>query len=499
MREPGASGACAPVPPIPSDQPGTMTLVRPLSPVTVAAALALGVAACAGDGEERAAPEPPRPVEPPATPPPPPAPRVAVLVFDGDSGRPVKGAVVSVPGQQATTAGAAGAASIPVTPGRPLTLQVSARGYGSRTVRASFRRRLVRKVPIWQPGLQWSMYGANLARTQVHPGIKLRPPFRVVWRRGLGGLLEFPAVVWEGVAYISNLRGYLHALSMKDGRVLWKRRLGTLMASSPGLDPERRLLVTTSMEPGEVTVVSMDTGRVRWRYETGRAEPSPAVRDGVAYLAATNGNVYALDLDRRRPRWIFRGGAKITGSPTLVGNRLFIGDYAGRVFALDTRTGRRIWTGSAGSRVYGTVAVADGRVFAPSVFSGLSALSARTGRLLWRLPVGDYLYSSPAVYRGSVYFGTYEWLVYRVDARSGRVLWTRSTGRGAVSGAVQVVAGRVYAATLRRRTNAWHWRTGRRVFTFPHGEYVPVSGNGARLLLHGTTAIWAVEPKRRKQ
>jgi outer membrane protein assembly factor BamB len=343
------------------------------------------------------------------------------------------------------------------------------------------------------------MYGANLARTQAHAGIKLRPPYRVVWRRGLGGLLEFPAVVWEGVAYMSNLRGYLHALSMKDGRVLWKRRLGTLMASSPGLDPERRVLVTTSMEPGEVAVVSMDTGRVHWRYETGRAEPSPAIRDGVAYLAATNGNVYALDLDRRRPRWIFRGGAKITGSPTLVGNRLFIGDYAGRVFALNARNGRLIWTGSAGSRVYGTVAVADGRVFAPSVFSGLSALSARTGRLLWRVPVGRYLYSSPAVYRGSVYFGTYERLVYRVDARSGRILWTRSTGGGAVSGAVQVVAGRVYAATLRRRTTAWHWRTGRRVFTFPHGEYVPVSGNGARLILHGTTAIWAVEPARRKR
>lgn len=497
MREPGANGAYAPAPPIPSEQPGTMTLVRPLCPLAAAAVFALGVAACAGDGDQRAAPEPPRQVEPPTAPPPPPSPQAAVLVFDGDSGRPIDGAVVSASGQRATTAGAAGAARLEVSRTRPLTLRVSARGYATRTVRASFRRRLVRKVPIWQPALQWPMYGANPARTQAHAGIKLRPPFRVVWRRGLGGLLEFPAVVWEGVAYISNIHGWLYALSMKDGRTLWKTRVGTLMASSPGLDPSRRGLVVTSMAPGDVKVVSMDTGRVRWRYETGRAEPSPLIRDDVAYLAATNGNVYALDLRRRRARWVFRGGAKITGSPALVGNRLFIGDYAGRVFALNARTGRLIWTGSAGSRVYGTVAVAGGRVFAPSVFSGLSALSARTGRLLWRVPVGRYLYSSPAVYRGSVYFGTYERLVYRVAARSGRILWTRFSGGGAVSGAVQVVAGRVYAATLRRRTTAWHWRTGRRVFTFPAGEYVPVSGNGVRLLLHGTRTIWAVEPKRR--
>ena len=30
---------------------------------------------------------------------------------------------------------------------------------------------------------------------------------------------------------------------------------------------------------------------------------------------------------------------------------------------------------------------------------------------------------------------------------------------------------------------------------FPHGEYVPVSGNGRRLLLHGYSRVWAVEPK----
>ena len=31
---------------------------------------------------------------------------------------------------------------------------------------------------------------------------------------------------------------------------------------------------------------------------------------------------------------------------------------------------------------------------------------------------------------------------------------------------------------------------------FPHGEYVPVSGNGRRLLLHGYSRIWAVESRR---
>jgi outer membrane protein assembly factor BamB len=308
--------------------------------------------------------------------------------------------------------------------------------------------------------------------------------------------MEFPSTVWEGVAYVHTIGGKLRAISMKNGRVLWTKREGSLVASSPAIDPKRGLLVSTSMQPGYVTVRSLKTGNVRWRYYTGLTEPSPVIRGGVAYFGATNGNMYALDLDRRKPRWVFHGGVKITSSPALVGNRLYFGDYAGRVTALDARNGRVAWRGSAGSRVYGTVAVAGGRVFAPSVFSGLSALSARNGRLLWRLPVSGYLYSSPAVFRGRVYFGTYGWSVFCVSASSGRVLWRRAV-HGAVSGAVSVVDKVVYASTLRNVTTAFGWRNGRTVWRFADGKYVPVSGSGERLLIHGERRLYAVEEKRR--
>jgi outer membrane protein assembly factor BamB len=466
--------------------------------VLAAAVLVLGASAC-GDSEPGSQQHMPAPRDPVATVAPalPPAPATRVRVVDGDTAKAVASARVVFSREGASSeADRRGVADLGV-PRRRIRVHVAAPGYSARDVRVDFRRRLVHEVDLWRPALQWPLYGANPARTQVHPAIKLRPPFRALWTRSLGGLVEFPAVVWDGVAYVNNIHGWLRAISMRNGHVLWQRRVGTLTASSPGLDPKRGLLVTPSMSPGYVSVVSMETGHVRWRLYTGRAEPSPVIRDGIAYFAAANGNVYALDLDRRRPRWVFHGGVKITSSPALVGKRLYVGDYAGRVFALNARTGRLLWTGSAGSRVYGTVAVAGGRVFAPSVFSGLSALSARTGRLRWRIPVSAYLYSSPAVYRGRVYFGTYAGAVSCASARTGRIIWSRPAG-GAVSGAVQVVAGVVYAASMGSRTTAWDWRTGRTLWTFPHGRYVPVSGNGARLLMHGGGRVWAVVPKKRR-
>ena len=457
----------------------------------ILSALAVLLSACA-PGDDSA--EPQATATTPARAPlpqPPPEPATAVRVRDGDTGEPVRRAKVVAEGRP--MAARHGVAQVGL-PRKRVLVRVSAPGYSAERVHLSFRHRRTRTVQLWKAALQWPIYGGNPARTQVHAGI--RPPFRVVWQRPVYGLMEFPAVVWQGVAYVNNAQGALRAISMKNGHVLWRKDVGSLIASSPAVDPERRVVLTTSMEPGYVEARSLDTGRLRWRFYTGRAEPSPVIRNGVAYFGSTSGNIYTLDLDRHRPRWVFHGGVKITSSPALVGKRLYFGDYAGRVYALDAGDGRVLWRGSAGSRVYGTVAVAGGRVFAPSVFSGLSALSARSGRLLWRVPVGSYLYSSPAAYKGRVYFGAYNGLVYSASASSGRVLWTRPAG-GRVSGAVQVVDGLIYAASLEGRTSAWNWRNGNTVWTFPHGKYVPVSGSGERLLIHGSNELYAVEEKRR--
>jgi outer membrane protein assembly factor BamB len=463
--------------------------------ITTAAVAALATA-CASAGDDQAfgpatwdqpvssqAPTPERPLT-----------RQFFTVVDGDTGEPVAGALVEVGSRRAATDAAGQAVLVAGGPG-PVGVKVVAPGYLSQRERV-LRRLGTARVELYKRALQWPLYGANPARTQAHGAIKLRPPFRVVWQRSFGSLLEFPAVVWEGTGYVTNFRGYLTAFSMDTGRRIWRRKVGSLIASSPAVDEKRHALVTVSMIPGAVSIVDMRTGKIRWRYRIGRSEPSPLVRGRIAYLAGTNGRVYALDLVKRRLRWSRLLGAKITSSPAYYGGRLYLGDYAGRVFALRASNGRVIWRGSAGSRVYGTVAVAGGKIFAPSVFSGLSALSARSGRLLWRIPVGVYLYSSPAAYRGRVYFGTYAGRVYCVAPASGRILWVRNIG-GRVSGAVQVVDGAVYASTF-GRTIAWDWRTGRRLWTFPHGEYVPVSGNGARLLVHGHSRIYAVEPKRRR-
>jgi outer membrane protein assembly factor BamB len=109
---------------------------------------------------------------------------------------------------------------------------------------------------------------------------------------------------------------------------------------------------------------------------------------------------------------------------------------------------------------------------------------------------GAYVYSSAAVWGGRVFFGSYNGRFYCVSARTGRVLWSVSTG-GPISGAAVVVSGIAYAGSLSGRIFGVDVRSGRVLVRFPHGEYVPVSGNGRRLLFHGFSRLYAVEPRRK--
>jgi outer membrane protein assembly factor BamB len=463
----------------------------------VGLAVVLGTAAADHGARPRAVAAPPRPSPPPAPVTEPEAVAdepVALLitVLDGDRRARVPGARVRVAGTSAVT-DRAGLARISVRRLRRLAVTVTKSGFSSRTVLEEFDHGRQVTIRIYRPELQWPIYGVTPTRTQAQSHIRLQPPFRVIWSVSIGALIEFPAVVDDGVAYIGNAHASIRAVSMRSGRAVWRHDTPNgEMASSPAVAGDA--LVYHSMD-GHVFVLDRATGHERWSYEAGSPiESSPIVHDGVDYFGAWNGRVFALDLRTHTLRWSRDLGAKITSSASISGDTLYIGDYGGRLWALSTRTGATRWTASVNGRVYGTPAVEGGRIFVPSsTGNSLTALSTG-GRELWRVVTGGYVYSSPAVWHGVVCFGSYDGYLYGVSAASGRVLWRAPAG-GAVSGAAVVVDGIAYAGSFAHRIIGVRVATGKTVFTFRHGYYVPVSGNGMRLLLHGYSRLYAVEPR----
>jgi outer membrane protein assembly factor BamB len=414
---------------------------------------------------------------------------VRVTVVDGDTNRLVTGARVRI-GRRSAHSNHRGVALIRLAHRGALVTVASKPGYGERAVRLSFKQHPESTIRVYRPSRQWTMYGAAPARTQSQPSIRVRPPFRIVWSRGLGALIEFPAVVADGVAYIANARGTVRAIDMRDGTIIWRHDTPRgKMAASPAVAGDE--VIAHGMD-GHVWVLRRSDGRLAWHHTVGSpVESSPVITRGLDIFGSWNGMITALDLKTHRVRWRRYDGCKITSSAAVAGTTLYIGDYCGRLLALDARTGALRWARSVNGRIYGTPAVAGGRVFVPSSDGdSLTAFSTR-GRFLWRRSTGSYVYSSPAVSQGRVFFGSYNGVFYALRARDGRLLWSHQTG-GSISGAAVVVGGVAYAGSFAHRIVGVDVRSGRVVLSFPHGEYVPVSGGGTRLLLHGYSRLYAV-------
>lgn len=419
--------------------------------------------------------------------------KLVITILDGDTLQRVRGARVRIHNLHGVT----NKHGVVVLNGqrRRLDVSVSRHGYTTTTARLNFLRRH-QTIRVYQPRLQWPVYGANPARTEAQTAIKLRPPFHLVWSHDTGHLIEFPAVVWNGTAYVGNQRAVIRAVSMRSGQVTWLHRTpgAPRMASSAAVWGNDLVYHTMG---GGVYVLNRVNGKQLWSWNAGAPiEPSPVVRNGIDYFGTAGGTVYALDLRRHKVRWSKSVGAKITSSAALSGNRLFIGDYAGRLWALSPTTGSTRWTGHVNGKIYGTPAVAQGRVFVPSSDGNSLTAFSTSGRYLWQVNTGNYVYSSPAVWHGRVLFGSYNGDFYGVSAASGHILWRVYTG-GPISGAVVAVDGIGYAGSFSHRIYGVRISTGRTVLVFRHGEYVPVSGNGARLLFNGFSRLYAVEPRQK--
>ena len=215
----------------------------------------------------------------------------------------------------------------------------SSRATRRASVRLSFRTHPKSTIRIYRRSLQWAMYGAVPARTQPQAAIRVRPPFRVVWSRGLGTLIEFPAVVADGVAYIANARG-------NDPRPVDARRHRDLAARH------------AAREDG---VLARGLGRRARRARDGRPRlgAPPLRRPPPLALHRRLADRILAGRDRRRrrlrrlerddhgarpanaPRAVARSpGCKITSSAAVAGATLYLGDYCGRLFALRASDGR---------------------------------------------------------------------------------------------------------------------------------------------------------------
>ncbi len=228
---------------------------------------------------------------------------------------------------------------------------------------------------IWDRSLAHNMQRAGVIALSIHDG-------RPLWRVDLGDS-ELTAAIFarlhgHGRLFLGSSSGNLYALDAVDGTIVWKRAELDCVRSPPAL---------------------LDT---------------PA---GPLLIAASKfGTARGLDAESGAERWQFRTGDRITGSPAALEGReprVFIGSYDRKLYGIAALDGRGLWQDVMRGGVYSSLAVIAGgsepmvlsmawdhMLHANKLELGTALFSAYTGRPLWNVGgMDDSNWSSPAAGR----------------------------------------------------------------------------------------------------
>ncbi|MFA6440181.1 MAG: PQQ-binding-like beta-propeller repeat protein, partial [Bacteriovoracaceae bacterium] len=335
--------------------------------------------------------------------------------------------------------------------------------------------------------------GGNHSGT--YPDATVRNDVSLYWKfKTDGAVRSTPAIVNDMIVFGSS-DGYVYCLS-SAGKERWKFRVDSPVSSSPSI--ENGIVYYTS-RLNTVYAVQLKNGTLLWKKRLGIPLPyewgfdyyigSPAVENGTMYVGSADGHLYALNSNNGTERWKFKVPSLIRSTPALDDRNVYFGDCSGNVFALDKANGNIHWS-------YATIGdtlvneqfgfdrkalISSPTIYGNSLFIGsrdgfLYALDKTSGLLLWKYDYQfSWVISTVAVKNGILITGTSDSrFVHALDVKDGKERWrfmTQATvwASPAITGNdITIIPsndGYVYALEVMTGKELWRFKIGPQLFS----------------------------------
>lgn len=289
-----------------------------------------------------------------------------------------------------------------------------------------------------------------------------------------------------------------------DTQWTWRQNPQAGMSAGPVVSDERVYIPDQVIDDTRFVVLDAKTGTQQWQYTNHKQQflPSqtPTLVGDTLYLVSGHA-IDAVDLQKRTSRWHLELYDELNQQegltpPRVANGMVYVGADVGVVFAFDAETGEQRWrhdlegiseekldaVRNAGDtivkarrqgRPYAPIAATENRVYVASWDFSLYALDAQTGKRQWEFSLGsDHLdmMHAPVIKDGKVYTQTENAILYVLDAETGEQLWTYDDYGKATDGvspivdddSVYVIAGtsteNLFLVALDRADHSVRWK-----------------------------------------
>lgn len=241
------------------------------------------------------------------------------------------------------------------------------------------------------------------------------------WKFETKDVVHSSPSIANNTVYIGSWDSYLYALDADTGAEKWRFKAGEDMVdfnqvgftSSPAVVDGT---VYIGCRDAHLYAIDAATGRKKWDYPTNKAwvTVTPAVRDGVVYFATGDTRKFiALDVKNGRLKFIMDTKTGTISSPVLAGDLAYIAALNGRLYAIDIQAGKIVWEFQTESAKQDPLKLLNPDGTRNSTFFNPVFNNFQDMYVVWlkNISVGAIV-SSPAIDQGEIYFGSTDGFLY---------------------------------------------------------------------------------------
>src|SRR2546421_6557508 len=305
------------------------------------------------------------------------------------------------------------------------------------------------------------------------------PPYKLKWTYKADdaervAIVGSPSIV-DGVVYIADSKGILHAVDLQSGKFKWKyptengfettplvagnriflgdlagifhcvstegKKLWTVDAQSP-IHSSANFIdnkVIFGTDGAEIFCLNAADGTQVWDAKAGdRVNSAPAISDGKAFVSGCAAPLRAIDIKSANEAFPADLPALAPGSPACLADRLIIGTDRGHVVAISSDGKKTLWSydkveGEA--LVQSTPAVAENIAVIGTHDRSVHAIDTTNGQQKWTFKTRGDVDAPPIISDGRVYVGSHDKHFYVLDLKTGQKLWEYTAARSIEAGA----------------------------------------------------------------